>query len=90
MVEETIWKSKLIQEFQSLPDHKGLKYNSPETLPGELEDFLHKEYQDHIYPETLAIIIGPFKKYESDDEESDIYYEVKKIYRQGNIIPIHK
>ncbi len=63
----------------SLPDHKGLKYNDAAALPKELEDFLLKEYQDEIFPETLAIIIGPFKKYESDEEESAVYYKVKKL-----------
>ena len=63
----------------SLPDHKGLKYNDVTDLPKELEDFLLKEYQDDIYPETLAIIIGPFKKFESDEDESDIYFIVKKL-----------
>lgn len=63
----------------SLPDHKGLKYNDAAALPKELEDFLLKEYQDEIYPETLAIIIGPFKKFESNEEESNVYYKVKKL-----------
>jgi len=63
----------------SLPDHKGLKYNDAASLPKELEDFLLKEYPDVIYPETLAIVIGPFKKYESDEEESEVYYNIKKL-----------
>lgn len=63
----------------SLPDHKGLKYSNAAALSNELETFLLQEYQDEIYPETLAIIIGPFKKYESDEDESDLYYKVKKL-----------
>jgi hypothetical protein len=66
----------------SLPDHndrKGLKYNGATSLPVELKEFLEAEYPEQAYPETMAIIIGPFSKFESDEEESDVYYNVKKL-----------
>ena len=66
----------------SLPDHndsKGLKYGEATSLPEKLSEFLQAEYPEDVYPDTLAIIIGPFSKNESDDVESDIYYHVKKL-----------
>ena len=71
----------------SLPDHedKGLKYTCIENLSEELGDFLLKEYQGDVYSDTLAIIISSLKKDESTDEESDIYFEVKKILLEKGI-----
>lgn len=64
----------------SLPDgNKRLNYNNAVDLPNDLKGFLLKEYPGEAYPETLAIVIGPFKKYESDEEESETYYKVKKL-----------
>ena len=70
----------------SLPGHKkGLRYGNPVNLIEELRIFLSSEYPDRIYPETLAIIIGPFNKHESDEEESETYYEVKKLLLEKGI-----
>lgn len=71
----------------TLPEQnqKGLKYENTTTLTQELQRFLHNEYKDNINSETLAIIIGPFKKYESDEEESEVYYRVKKLLLEKGI-----
>ena len=66
----------------SLPDHndsKGLKYSTVSTLHSQLAKFLEEFYPGVIYSETLAIVIGPFNKDESNDAERDIYYHVKKL-----------
>lgn len=60
------------------PD-KGLPYNNATQLPEELESFLGEYYAEKLYSDTLAIVLGPFKKYESDEEESKNYYRIKKI-----------
>lgn len=64
---------------------KGLSYNDAKTLPEQLPEFLDENYPDAFYPDTLAIIIGPFKKYESDEAESTSYYQIKKILLEKGI-----
>jgi len=59
--------------------HKGLAYVDPVTLPDSLNEFLEQNYPGELYPDTLAIVIGPFKRYESDEKESDSYYRIKRI-----------
>ena len=61
------------------PPEKGLPYQNISTLPNELGEFLEKYYPKNLYRDTLAIVIGPFRKYESDEVESDGYYHTKKI-----------
>lgn len=64
----------------ALPDgDKRLGYDDAATLPEKLEAFLRQEYPGEKYPTTLAIVIGPYKKYESQEEESETYYKVKKL-----------
>lgn len=64
----------------ALPDQdKRLGYDDAATLPEKLEVFLRQEYPGERYPTTLAIVIGPYKKYESGEEESETYYKVKKL-----------
>ncbi len=63
----------------TLSGDKRLNYSDATHLPETLEDFLRTEYPVSLYPNTLAIVIGPYKKYESDDEESNAYYKVKKL-----------
>lgn len=60
------------------PD-KGLPYQDVNRLPGTLKTFLDEHYSDPLYPDMLAIVIGPFKRYESDEAESDSYFQIKKI-----------
>ncbi len=62
----------------AVPD-KGLLYKDAVSLPDDLSHFLREHYPESLHPDTLAIIIGPFKKYESGEEESSSYYQVKKI-----------
>lgn len=66
-------------------EEKKLMYKDVESLPDELSSFLDREYPDDAYNDTLAIVIGPFKKYESDKEESDVYYQVKKMLLENGI-----
>jgi len=68
-----------------LADDKRLNFSSAANLPNELRDFLLIEYPEDTYPETLAIVIGPFRKYESAEEESETYYEVKKLLLEKGI-----
>jgi hypothetical protein len=63
----------------ALDDDKRLNYISASDLPDELRQYLSKEYPEDLYPDTLAIVIGPFRKYESEEEESETYYQVKKL-----------
>ena len=60
------------------PD-KGLPYQDAKNLPDMLKTFLDEHYPDSLYPDMLAIVIGPFKRYESDEAESDSYFQIKKI-----------
>ena len=60
------------------PD-KGLPYQHVNTLPDTLREFLDAYYPDLQYPDMLAVVIGPFKRYESDEEESERYFQIKKI-----------
>jgi hypothetical protein len=60
-------------------ESKGMPYTDVASLSEDLGTFLGEHYPDDLYPDTLAIIIGPFKKYESDDAESDSYYRIKKL-----------
>lgn len=60
------------------PD-KGLPYKDVVTLPDDLSNFLSEYYSEPFYPDTLAIVIGPFKKYEYGEKESKSYYQTKKI-----------
>lgn len=55
-----------------------LKYSSPENLSQELQNHITEKLQEKEYKHKLAIVIGPFKKYESDEEESELYYQIKK------------
>src|SRR5690606_11825007 len=64
---------------------KRFTYGDAEHLPGELASFLAEEYPGKDYNDTLAIVIGPFKKYESDEQESDVYYRVKKMLLEKGI-----
>lgn len=66
------------------PD-KGFPYVNANTLPDELERFLSEHYPDPFYPDILAVVIGPFKRYESEEEESENYYRLKKILLQKGI-----
>lgn len=65
---------------------KGLPYQNVNALPDELKDFLGLNYPNPLYRDTLAIVIGPFKRYESDDEESDSYFRIKKILLDKGIV----
>jgi hypothetical protein len=69
----------------ALSGGKGLNFSSVENLLGELDSFLSSEYPENTNPDTLAIVIGPFKKYESDEEESETYYTVKKVLLEKGI-----
>lgn len=60
-------------------ESKGLPYTDVASLPDQLNSFLGEHFPDTLYPDTLAIVIGPFKKFEADEEESDSYYKVKKM-----------
>ncbi len=61
------------------PD-KGLPYKDAVTLVGVLSELLETHYSDRpLYPDVLAVVIGPFKRYESDEEESESYYKIKKL-----------
>lgn len=55
-----------------------LKYSSPESLHQELESHIAEKLTEKEYRNKLAIVIGPFKKYESNKEESELYYQIKK------------
>ncbi|MFB3884039.1 MAG: Piwi domain-containing protein [Thermodesulfobacteriota bacterium] len=64
----------------ALPNEdRGLSYDDAVTLPDKLEDFLKHEYPDKGYPTTIAIVIGPYKRYESEEKESQTYYKVKQM-----------
>ncbi len=54
-----------------------LKYSNPENLSKELKKHIADELKDKEYTNKLAIVIGPFRKYESGKEESELYYQVK-------------
>lgn len=60
------------------PD-KGLPYQDVNSLPKTLSEFLETHYPNSLYPDMLAVVIGPFKRYESDEEESASYFQIKKI-----------
>ena len=60
-------------------EDKRLPYDDAATLPDKLEAFLTQEYPEDRYPTTLAIVVGPYKKYESEEEESETYHKVKKL-----------
>ena len=60
------------------PD-KGLPYQNVDDLPDKLKEFLNKYYSDPLYSDILAIVVGPFRRHESDEVESDTYFQVKKI-----------
>jgi hypothetical protein len=55
-----------------------LKYSNPENLSEELKNHIADKLTEKEYKNKLAIVIGPFKKYESDEEERELYYQVKK------------
>lgn len=55
-----------------------LKYSSPENLSQELQHHIAEKLKEKEYKHKLAIVIGPFKKYESDEKESELYYQIKK------------
>ena len=57
---------------------KGFAYKDVNNLPNDLRDFLDEHYPDTLYENTLAIVIGPFNRYESDEQESESYYNIKK------------
>jgi len=65
--------------------YKGLPYTDTATLPNVIDDFLNQYYPNTLYPDTLAIIIGPFKRYESDEHESENYYRIKKLLLEKGI-----
>ena len=67
----------------SLADEK-LKYSSPEILEKELEIFIQNNLKNDEYQNKLAIVIGPFKKYESEEVEEELYYNIKhKLLEKG-------
>lgn len=66
------------------PD-KGCPYKDAASLPSDLEYFLNENYHEDFYPDTVAIVIGPFRKYESDEAESEAYYQVKKMLLEKSI-----
>jgi hypothetical protein len=60
------------------PQNQQLSYSSPETLAEELDTHIVEQLPEAEYTNKLGIIIGPFKKYEADDQEAELYYQVKK------------
>ncbi|MCB9973741.1 MAG: hypothetical protein H6854_04180 [Rhodospirillales bacterium] len=66
-------------------ESKGLPYTDVTRLPEQLNEFLGKHYPNSLYPDTLAIVIGPFKRFEADEEESDSYYKIKKTLLEKGI-----
>lgn len=66
--------------------HKGLPYQNVYDLPETIGKFLDEYYPDPLNRDTLAIVIGPFKKYESDEKESGIYWRVKRALLDKGIV----
>ncbi len=62
-----------------LDKEKSLYYSSTEELPIKLKEFLATQFPNKDYYNYVAVIIGPFSKYESDEGEEKTYYEVKKL-----------
>ncbi|WP_169702891.1 argonaute/piwi family protein [Candidatus Kuenenia stuttgartensis] len=58
---------------------KSLYYSSTGELSTKLQEFLAAQFPDNDYYNYAAVIIGPFSKYESDEEEEKTYYEIKKL-----------
>ena len=65
---------------------KGLPYDNANELPNHLNIFLDSFYPNSLYPDVLAIVIGPYKRYESNNEESESYYQIKKILLEKGIV----
>jgi hypothetical protein len=60
------------------------KYTSIQTLQEEFDHFLQDRFSKDIYDSYFAIVIGPFNKEDSDEEESALYYHIKeKLLSKG-------
>lgn len=68
-----------------LDKEKSLQYSSTEELSSKLQEFLALQFKDNNYYNYAAVIIGPFRKYESDEEEEKTYYEIKKLLLEKGI-----
>lgn len=68
-----------------LDKEKSLSYSGTKELPSKLQEFLAVQFPDNDYYNYAAVIIGPFSKYESDEEEEKTYYEVKKLLLEKGI-----
>lgn len=62
-----------------------LKYRGEDQLQQEFDNFMDQHLPDAGYNNYFAIIIGPFKKHESDEKESRLYYYIKQRLLTKNI-----
>ncbi len=61
-----------------------LKYSDIKSLKVEFNEFLQTKLIHETYDNFFAMIIGPFKKNDSDEKESDLYYYIKEnLLRKG-------
>lgn len=60
------------------------KYTNINSLPIEFDEFLQMKLNNNYYENLFAFVIGPFKKNESDEHESALYYQIKeKLLAKG-------
>lgn len=64
---------------------KSYKYNSTETLSEEFEQFITDKFPSNTYDNYFAVIIGPFNKQDTDDEQTALYYAIKDKFLQKGI-----
>lgn len=67
----------------SLADER-IQYSTLEDLQDKLIRLCEDDLPEKEYNNKLAIVIGPFKKYEADEEEEYFYYGIKeKLLKKG-------
>lgn len=58
---------------------KGVPYESADSLCATLEPALSKHYPSRNAKDVVAVVIGPFSKNQSTEEQSEVYYDAKKL-----------
>lgn len=61
------------------PQNEQLNYSDIDRLEEELHQKIESELKEPEYTNKLAVVIGPFKRFESEYDEIELYYRVKKM-----------
>jgi len=76
-----------LQSYVGIPisiADQSLNYRSINNLSNELDQFIQSNFPEDNYTNKIGIVIGPFKKWDSDEKEEKLYYEIKyKLLEKG-------